>query len=264
MSAPDGLNRVAFLTGATGAALAASTARAAVPTFVLAERLRPGARLTLSEMLAQYPAAVSGDLLQYELGFGAAYDKQIGFGREYDGDLRLYFVETQVGNGDHACNPNTLKKVYLKTRTFANVFTPYPTLAYVTRSGNMLTRWGDGVGPKASALLLLDAKPLYDPRRATIEHVGPAAVDVAGRSIATTHVTAAFPRPASDAQLHTVELWLSPEVPLGLVKMTATAPDVDPFSLLVYRFARHFKTELAMSLNTIRALTPTGDVPVLP
>jgi hypothetical protein len=214
-------------------------------------------------MLAQYPTAASGDLLQYELGFGAAYDKQIGFSHEFDGDDRHSFVETQVGNGDHACNPNTLKKVYLKSHAFSDVFTPYRALTYVTRSGNMLTRWGDGVGPPASALLLLDAKALYDPRRATIEHVAPAIVTVRGRSISTTHVKAAYPSAAGSAQLQTVELWLSGEVPLGLVKMTATAPDVDPFNLAVYSYSRHFKTELAMSLTTIRALTPTGDVPVI-
>jgi len=132
----------------------------------------------------------------------------------------------------------------------------------VTRSGNMLTRWGDGVGPDAANLLLLDAKALYDPRPATIAHVGPASVTVDGRAIATTHVRANY-HSASGAQLRTVEVWLSPAVPLGLVKMTATAPDLDPFHLSVYKFTRHFKTELAMSLTTIRALTPTGDVPVI-
>jgi hypothetical protein len=257
------MNRARFLAAAAAASLTATAEQAkAMPTFMLAERIRPGASLSLPEMLAQYPAPVSGDLVQYELGFGAAYDKQVGFGHETDGDAPLLFVETQVGNGDHACNPNTLKKVYLKTHRFADVFTPYPALAYVTRSGNMLTRWGDGMGPKATAMLLLDARALYDPRRAMVTHVEPAEVTVDGRTIATTHVAARFAS-AADAQLRTVELWLSPAVPLGLVKMTATSPDVDPFSLSVYKFARHFKTELAMTLTTIRALTPTADVTVL-
>jgi hypothetical protein len=259
------MNRATFLSAATTAGFALGTrfaSAAPVPAFILADRIRPGARLSLAEMLARYPSAVSGDLVQYELGFGATYDKQIGFGHESDGDARLSFVETQVGNGDHACNPNTLKKVYLKGNAFAGVFTPYATLAYVTRSGNMLTRWGDGVGPDASALLLLDTKTLYDPRRATVTHVAPAGVNVDSRTIATTHVRANY-HSAVGQQLRTVDLWLSPAVPLGLVKMTATAPDVDPFHLTVYKFARHFKTELAMSLTTIRTLTPTGDVPVL-
>jgi hypothetical protein len=233
-----------------------------VPTFIRTDRIRAGGQLSLAEMLARYPTPTSGDIVQYELGFGAAYDKQIGFGHETDGDRRLSFVETQVGNGDHACNPNTLKKVYLKGNAFADVFTPYAALTYVTRSGNMLTRWGDGVGPNASDLLLLDAKTLYDPRRATIAHVEAASVVIDGRTIATTYVRAKY-RSATGPQLHVVELWLSAAVPLGLVKMTATAPDVDPFHLSVYKFARHFKTELAMTLTTIRALTPTGDVPVL-
>lgn len=260
------MNRVRFLAGATAGMLAGSAIRAgaAAPDFMLADRLHAGAHVSLAEMLAPYPTAARGDVLHYELGFGAAYDKQIGFGQEVDGEngRAYFFVETQVGNGDHACNPNTLKKVYLKTRSFADVFTPYRAMTYVTRSGNMLTRWGDGVGPAATDLLLLDAKALYDPRRATVTHVEPAPVTVGGASIATVHVSADY-HSATGAQLRTVQVWLSPAVPLGLVKMTATAPDVDPFELKVYRYARHFKPELAMSLTTIRALTPTGDVPVI-
>jgi hypothetical protein len=246
------INRARFLAASSATMVAASLGRACAdeaPSLMLAEHLRVGASLSLAEML-------------YELGFGAAYDKQIGFGHELDGESHRAFVETQVGNGDHACNPNTLKKVYLKTQAFADVFTPYPAMTYVTRSGNMLTRWGDGVGPDATALLLLDAKALYDPRRATITRLGSASVAIDGRAFPTTHVVAHYPS-ASGAQLRTVELWLTPAVPLGLAKMTATAPDVDPFTLSVYKFTRHFKTELAMSLTTIRALTPTGDVPVI-
>lgn len=258
------LNRARFLAAATAGALTATRKHAsAAPstTLMLARSIRVGAQLSLAEMLEPYPAAASGDLLQYELGFGAAYDKQIGFGHETNGDERLIFVESQVGNGDHACNPNTLKKVYLKSHDVSDVFTPYPALTYVTRSGNMLTRWGDGVGPNASAMLLLDAKTLYDPRRATIRRVAPAMVNVAGRAIATTHVSATYPS-ASGQQLRSVEVWLSPAIPLGLVQMTATAPDVEPFHLSVYKYGRHFKTELALSLTTIRALTPTGDVSI--
>jgi hypothetical protein len=260
------MNRVRFLAAATAGMLAGSVGRAeaATPAFLLSDRLRVGAELSLSEMLAPFPTAASGDVLQYELGFGAAYDKQIGFGHEVDGENQreFFFVETQVGNGDHACNPNTLKKVYLKTRSFADLFTPYRAMTYVTRSGNMLTRWGDGVGPDARDLLLLDAKALYDPRRATVTRVEPAHVTVGGESLATTRVSADY-HSAAGAQLRSVQVWLSPAVPLGLARMTATAPDVDPFELKVYRYARHFKTELAMSLTTIRALTPTGDVPVI-
>jgi hypothetical protein len=258
------MKRSHFLTGVAAGALAghATAALADDPAFIRADPLRVGARLSLAEMLAFYPPAAAGDLVQYELGFGATYDKQIGFGREADRDADRAFVETQVGNGDHACNPNTLKKVYLKGHAFADIFTPYAVGTYVTRSGNMLTRWGDGIGPAAQDLLLLDTKTLYDPRRATITAVSAATVTIGGTPIAATHVRATYPS-ATGAQLHSAELWLSPAVPLGLVEMKATAPDIDDFHLSVYRFTRHFKTELAMTLTTIRALTPTGDVPVI-
>ena len=85
------MNRAQFFAATTaGLALGMQPLFAApIPAFVRSERIRVGATLSLAEMLAQYPAAVSGDLVQYELGFGAAYDKQIGFGQEIDGDDRL-------------------------------------------------------------------------------------------------------------------------------------------------------------------------------
>jgi hypothetical protein len=251
------MRRASFI-GGTVAAMATTSldASAAVP--------RLGTHATLAALLAAYPTAVPGDVVQYELGFGAQYDKQIGFGDEHDRDGRLAYVETQVGNGDHACNPNTLKKVYLRRQRFADVFTPYPAIAYVARSSNMMTRWGDGPGAAATPLLLLDAKTLYDTRPLRVLAVGRERVTVGHASLATTRIAARY-ADAGNEQLHTVELWLSPEVPLALVRMEASARGLDPFMLSLYTYGSRFTTALAMSLDTVRLLTDkSGDVPVLP
>ncbi|MDQ2858307.1 MAG: hypothetical protein M3R53_06605 [Candidatus Eremiobacteraeota bacterium] len=241
----------------------AGTSAAAAPSFVSSAPLRAGARLTTAQILDGYPTPVSGDVVQYELGFGAAYDKQIGFGHETNGNDLLFFVETQVGNGDHACNPNTLKKVYLKRRRFANVFTPYPASVYVTRSGSMMTRWGDGVGPSAADLLLLDTKLLYRSEPVTIHRLTREHLTVGKRKIAATHVTARYGS-ENGASPQRLDLWLSAEVPLGLVKMRASLPGLEPFELSLYAFGKTFKSSLAMKLATVRALTPSGgEIPVI-
>ena len=238
-------------------------AGAASPAFAFGVPLRAGARLTAAQILDAYPTAVSGDVVQYELGFGAAYDKQIGFGHETDGNDRLSFVETQVGNGDHACNPNTLKKVYLKRRRFANVFTPYPASVYVTRSGSMMTRWGDGVGPSAADLLLLDTKLLYRGEPATIDRLTREILTVGKRKLRTTHVAARYSG-HEGAPPRMLDLWLSADVPLGLVKMRTSLPGLEPFELSLYAFGKKFHSSLAMKLATVRALTPSGgEIPVI-
>ncbi|HTW85425.1 MAG TPA: hypothetical protein VMD91_15255 [Candidatus Sulfotelmatobacter sp.] len=251
------MRRASFI-GGTAATLALTAGGRA-----MAQTPRLGTRVTLAGLLAAYPSATAGDVVQYELGFGAQYDKQIGFGDEHDRDVARRYVETQVGNGDHACNPNTLKKIYLSQRHFSNVFTPYAAAVYVARSSNMMTRWGDGVGPAAAPLLLLDAKTLYDPRPARVTAVGHERLTMRNTTVTTTRVAGRYDH-ALDGRLHTFELWLSPDVPLALVRMDATAPGLDPYSLSLYTFGRAFKTSLAMSLDTVRLLTGnTGDVPVL-
>lgn len=96
------MNRSQFSSGAVAAvAWGAATSAGATPLFrVQSNRIRPGAQMSLAELLGDVPPPASGDLVQYELSFGATYDKQIGFGHETDGADRYLFVETQVGNGN--------------------------------------------------------------------------------------------------------------------------------------------------------------------
>ena len=70
---------------------------------------------------AVLPAARSGLWIRYIMGFGVPYQKQIGFGVERTPIAERYFIETQVGMPGGSCNPNTMKKAYLRTRTFGSV-----------------------------------------------------------------------------------------------------------------------------------------------
>jgi len=75
----------------------------------------------------------------------------------------------------------------------------------------------------------------------------------------TTHIVAAFAPPHGAKQrLTRIELWTTPSVPFGVVKYRAFAKDLDPFELRLYAYGSRFKTDLAMSLETIRSITPDG------
>lgn len=241
------------------AALAASAATAA-PLFTFARAL-VGARVTQREFFASLPLPRVGDWLRVDLGSGVRYQKQIGLGVEHaDAGSRLY-VETQIGEmGALACNPNTLKKTYLRGDRFRAMIDPYPVLAIVARSGNTITRWADAddgqpQDPADAHLRLLDASYLYGDETLTVRSLAPATVHVAGTPHATTHVTADV---AAGSRLRRVELWHTPHVPYGVARYRATLADLDPFELDLTKYGAAFRSDLPQSLETLRAMTPDG------
>jgi hypothetical protein len=238
----------------------AAAAASATPLFAFARAL-VGSRLTQRELFASLPLPRIGDWLRVDMGSGVRYQKQIGLGVEHaDAGGRLY-VETQIGEmGALACNPNTLKKTYLRGARFRAMIDPYPVLAIVSRSGNTITRWADtGDGqpqdPADARMRLLDAAYLYGDETLTVRSLAQATLHVAGTPHATTHVTADV---APGSRLRRVELWHSPHVPYGVARYRATLTDLDPFELELTKYGAAFHSELPQSLETLRAMTPDG------
>ncbi len=245
-----GLSSLASLAGRVVAAASES-----------ARPLRPGMRLFQTDLFTQLPGARVGEWVRYVMGFGVTYLKQIGFGEERTPDDSLLFVETQIGVPGGTCNPNTTKKAYLDTRHFGELISQYPVKAYVAKQGNMLTRSDDAgsMGHPAARLLLLDGSYLYDPRRCTITSVDDRVVRVGTSDVATMHIACRFKSPSGGAlRMSKFEVWQSGRVPMGIVKMRATVPDLEPFTLALDSYGRNFKTSLAVPLQSIRALTPNA------
>jgi hypothetical protein len=242
-------------------AVLASAAAAAVPLHAFADSL-VGARLTQYDLFAALPVPGNGDWLRVVMGSGVQYQKQIGLGieRGLTGDRRL-FVETQIGEaGGIACNPNTLKKTYLREPHFHALISPYPVLAMIARSGNTITRWADvedgqTQNPADARLRLLDAAYLYGNEPLTIRSLEPATLHITGVAHATTHVVADV---APGSRLRRVELWHTPRVPFGVARYRATVSDFDPFELALGSYGAAFRTDLPQSLETLRAMTPDG------
>lgn len=205
------------------------------------------------------PAARAGLWVRYILGFGVPYQKQIGFGVERTPLSERYFIETQVGMPGGSCNPNTMKKAYLRTRTFGNLTQVYGIEAYVSRSSTMVMLDQDQPPP----LRLLDSVHLYPKGAGTITKQGASTVSVPRQAahqsensivvektaVSCTQCAARF----DDPLLKELELWTSSTVPLGVGKMRARVSGMPPFELAVDSYGFDFHTGISESLDAVRA-----------
>lgn len=250
------MRRSAFIAGASATAGALGT----LPVFGALPAL--GAVTTQEALFARVAPPHTGDWVRLVMNSGVAYQKQIGLGIETDGDGELLFAETQIGMPGGQCNPNTLKKTYVRAPRFTSLLATYRVVAYVASSGTIVTRWGDVGGgqtqaPDETRLRLIDAKHVYDPRPCTITATRSEPVRVRTGTYATTRVTAAF-APGPRESLERVELWTSPAVPFGVVRYRAHLRGLEPFEIELDSHGRRYRSDLAMSLQTIRAMTPDG------
>jgi hypothetical protein len=251
------MNRRSFAVSVAGAALAA-----AAPCGVFAELL--AAKVTTQNALFDaLPRPSAGEWVRLIMGSGVAYQKQIGLATETTESGVLHYVETQIGIPGGSCNPNTMKRVYLEGG-FGSLMAQPAVLANVADSGTILTRWGDVGGgqtqvPSEAHLRLLDLAYLYDDRPVRVVSSAPATLTMPFGALATTHVVGEFVH-AYDAKhrLARIELWTAPGVPFGVAKYRATREDGQTFDLHLFSHGKAFKPELAMTLETVRAVTPGG------
>lgn len=219
---------------------------------------------TQGALVDALPRPQTGQWVRLVMGSGVAYQKQYGFGMERSESGERAYVETQIGAPGGSCNPNTMKRVYLREPRFGSLLSQAPVLANVADSGTTLTRWGDVGGgqtqtPDDARLRLLDARYLYDDRPCTVVSRARRVLALPFGRIETTYVAATF-APSSDParRLTHIELWTSPGIPFGVARYRAFARGRDPFELHAFSHGTHFVPALGMSLDTVRAITPDG------
>jgi hypothetical protein len=259
------VRRSAFLCGV--AAVAAGPA-----AFAETASLAAGARLTQRELFGALPRPRAGDWTRLILGSGAVYQKQIGMGVEIaaDGTKRAYF-ELQVGSPGGSCNPNSLRKAYLRDAEFGSLFDVYPLISNIGRSANLVFRYADVTDsgthdPEDTRLRLLDERRLYDPRTMRVVRVTTERIHVASRDVETTHVVGEYPVSRDPHErLRRIELWHAPVFPFGVAKYRAElAGASDPFELHVYAAGSAYVSDLRMPLDRIRAITKDGQYGAIP
>ncbi|MGH7727715.1 MAG: hypothetical protein ACREM2_02825 [Vulcanimicrobiaceae bacterium] len=198
------------------------------------------------------------------LASGVPYQKQIGMVSETSTRGQLLYYETQVGVPGGSCNPNTMKRIYIQGSSFGSLLSQSRVTAYVAASGTIISRWDDiGGGQQQSALdsrvRLLDLAYLYDDRPLIVRSVEKTTLGLHSGKHAVTHLVADFAPPYDSRHvLRRVELWTTPAVPFGVAKYRALSTDSDPFEATLYSYGDRFKPELAMTLDSIRVITPDG------
>ena len=244
------MNRAAFTaslagcaaTGALRPARAAAAALAAAPPAV-------GAQTTLDALLAGMPPVAPRAWVQYVMGSGVRYLKKIGYGRERTSLGTLAFIETQIGSDEATCNPNTIKKGYLKTGRYGDLLQPHDISRYVMKAGTTFLLVN---ATGADTLWLLDEDNLYSAHQARVVDVGSETVAMRRRTFATRRVSLAFSGGGNQA-LRAMTLWLTPAIPNGIAKLRATTAGGDPFDLRIDAFGDGYYSLVNESFDALRA-----------
>ncbi|HTJ27706.1 MAG TPA: hypothetical protein VMA36_16235 [Candidatus Limnocylindria bacterium] len=237
------MNRATFGAGV----LASVFGAASVPVPVFAA-LRAQS-VTLDALLGGLAPPREHTWVQYVLGAGVPYLKKVGYGIERTSQGPLAFIETQIGSDETTCNPNTIRKGYLRDGRYGDLLEPHDVTRYVMKSGTtfMLVE-----ASRADRLWLLDEDNLY--ARGPVQVVATADDHVAmhARRFAARRVTLAF-SPHQNGGLRAMTLWLTPAVPNGVGRMHATFASGDPFELRIDAFGRNYVSLVSESFDALRA-----------
>ncbi|MGH7707994.1 MAG: hypothetical protein ACREM6_08725 [Vulcanimicrobiaceae bacterium] len=241
--------------------LAGSLAAASLPLAATARApFAPGASVAEPSLFTT-AAVRPGDWVQYIMGSGVQYAKRIAFGRERTREGLLSYIETEIGGAGGSCNPNTVKKAYLRGADFGNLVTPHEALLFVQKAGTAYNLWGGPGGEPLSkrdaTFWLLDESYFYVRRRATIAAIASDRVRLRHRTVDAQRITVEFPRAAAPA-LKRLTVWRSAAVPLGVVKMHAEIAGADPFELKLDFHGERYVSVVPMTLDELRALNPSN------
>jgi hypothetical protein len=220
--------------------------------------LQQGARVSQTALFSSLPIAQPGLWVRYVMGFGIPYQKQIGFGVEETPLATRYFIETQVGMPGGSCNPDSVKKAYLKTREFGGLIEVYGVYAYVARNNNMLLYDED-----STPLLLLDSRHLYNDAPCTVGAISADTVSVPGHPVTQSEGSIVVAKGHASATrcaarfsaggLRELRVWQSASLPLGVAKMEAHVDGMDPFALALDSWGTDFHTNIREPLDTVKA-----------
>jgi hypothetical protein len=238
---------------------------------VRAGTLGAGDKVTQAELFASLPRPSGRLWTRLIMGAGAKYQKQIGLGSETaaDGSTRLFY-EIEVGSPGGSCNPNTLRKAYLRANHYGSLLDTYPPISNLGRASNLVFRYGDVTNESHleandTRLRLLDLNALFDARNMTIVSASTQRLHQANRDVETTHVVGIYSDSSAPHEtLRRIELWHAPSFPFGVVRYRATFADYDPFELEAYSIGDNYKTDLPLSLEKVRSLTKNDEYGSIP
>jgi hypothetical protein len=205
---------------------------------------------TLDSLLATMPAFVKGSWLEYSFEIAPKYAKRIGFGIEHTALGPFRTIETQIGGSVTACDPNTLKKAYLRAPAYGNLLEPHDVRYVALKAGPSFLL---AEGTKEDALWLLDTDTLYTSHRAAIVAQSQEIVPTQEHHVAARRLTLKF----AGTTLRTMTIWLARSVPGGVARLEAVSGQ-DAFAMQLIAFGSNYTTLVEQSFDMLRNQLTSG------
>jgi len=207
---------------------------------------------------------------------GAVTSVTTGFGAESVGGKRTLWIETRVdaqmvsgGGVMTAANPAppVVSKTYIVGDAFGPFSATYEVVATVAAIGDKAFRMNDrtadalGVAPSGppSTYSLADGLP-FPTRLGTVLISEPKDMTVGGITVHATHLEVSFPSVAVAGVAvpsTRIDVWQSPDVPLGTVASSGAILNVSRSSTLDAFGRGNYRSAIGVSLDSLRG-SPSG------
>jgi hypothetical protein len=209
--------------------------------------LHPGDAITDRQLFAylSYPPH-QGDWVRYRVVFAdhTAVDKTIGFGSETVSGKPTLFIETHVRADAVSGLPpgstvgvgmEAVLKTFVAGAAFGDLAHPYPVITSVLKVGNFEYEVTPGANESYSALSGAEYSAI---RSGTVRSVKAIDLRVGRQTIHATHVIADFQAAALPVggvlTALTLEVWQSPDAPLGTVAISSEGARTVDWRMVAY------------------------------
>lgn len=196
--------------------------------------LHAGTSISDRQLFAYLAYPVSpGDWVRYRVEFadGSTMEKTVGFGSESVGGSPTLFIETHVralpvsglpAETTVGIGTDAVLKTYVSGSAFGDLAHVYGVVTSALKVSGFEYEVSPGTGATYSILTgAVDASPRFG----TLRSIGPVDTRIGSTVAHATHLVASFPSiglPAGGIDLAmTMEVWQSPDVPLGTVAIKA-------------------------------------------
>jgi hypothetical protein len=255
------------LAGFGAVALCAAALGASAPVA-----LHAGDTITDRQLFAYLAYPVSpGDWVRYRVVFAdrTTVVKTIGFGVETVSGVRTLFIETHVRAQAVSGLPpgsavgigaDAVLKTYVDGTVFGDLAHPYPVLTSALKIGAFEYEVTPGSSEAYSAL---SGASLAQVRTGTVRSVQPLDMRVGQMTVHTTHVVASFPAAplpvGGVAVAYALEVWQSPDAPLGTVAISSVGPRTVDWRMIAFGKG-DYNTLFSQTLDQMRQ----GSRPAMP
>ena len=231
--------------------------------------VHPGDTITDRQLFAYLAFPSSNGWVRYRVRFAdkSTVEKTVGFGSETLAGKTTAFIETHVsaqgvtglvGPSPIPIGTDAVLKTYVDAVSVGDISQTYRVISSALKVGGFEYEVTPGQGQTFS---ILTGAQQDAPRQGKVRSVDAVDLRVAGRVVHCTHIVAAFraaPLPLGGTQApYTLELWQSPDVPLGTVAIVSDGGRSIDWRLVAFGRSG-YKSLFVKTLDQIRRASQPG------